>query len=276
MTLANPTTSRPTFTAAAGQTYNFLLVVKDDHGGQGQARVRISTNAANRAEIVFFTATPAQITAGQAVTLSWKTTNADTANIAGIGNVAVNGSITVSPTQTTTYTSDGAEQRERRDLDGYGYGRLDLRRTACELHRIAREHQRRPVVDALLDQHQRRYGQHQFRRRLGGQERIGDGEPVADHDLHRHRVGGGASTTCAITVTVGALPVIASFTANPASISAGQSSTLQWSVQNSTSVSISSIGTVSASGTRSVSPTVTTVYTLTATNAAGSTTRPLR
>jgi hypothetical protein len=85
-------------------------------------------------------------------------------------------------------------------------------------------------------------------------------------------LGGGASTTCAITVTVGALPVITSFTASPASISAGQSSTLQWSVQNSTSVSISSIGTVSASGTRSVSPTVTTVYTLTATNAAGSTT----
>jgi hypothetical protein len=85
-------------------------------------------------------------------------------------------------------------------------------------------------------------------------------------------VGGGSSTTCAITVTVGALPVIASFTANPASISAGQNSTLQWSVQNSTSVSISSIGSVTASGTRSVSPTVTTVYTLTATNAAGSTT----
>jgi len=38
-------------------------------------------------------------------------------------------------------------------------------------------------------------------------------------------------------------------------------------------VSISSIGSVSASGTNNVSPTVTTVYTLTATNAAGSTTK---
>jgi len=85
--------------------------------------------------------------------------------------------------------------------------------------------------------------------------------------------GGGASASCSVTVTVGALPVIASFTATPASITAGQSSALQWSVQNSTSVSISSIGTVSASGTNNVSPTVTTVYTLTATNAAGSTTK---
>src|SRR6202011_3635070 len=48
VTLVNPHTSRPTFAAAAGQTYNFLLVVKDDHGGQGQARVRVSTSAANR------------------------------------------------------------------------------------------------------------------------------------------------------------------------------------------------------------------------------------
>jgi len=200
VTLANPTTSRPTFTAAAGQTYDFLLVVKDNHGGQGQARVRVSTNAAARAEIVFFTATPSQITAGQVVTLTWKTTNADTASIDGIGSVPVNSSLTVSPTLTTTYI-------------------------------------------------------------LTARNNVND-------------------ITSTVTVTVGpttsgpppALPVIASFTASPTNISAGQSSTLQWSVQNSTSVSISSVGTVSASGTRSVSPTVTTVYTLTATNAAGSTT----
>jgi len=79
---------------------------------------------------------------------------------------------------------------------------------------------------------------------------------------------------CNIVVTVGpALPVIASFTATPASISAGQSSTLQWSVTNADSVSISSIGTVAASGSRSVTPAATTVYTLTATNASGSATR---
>jgi len=200
VTLANPATSRPTFTAAAGQTYDFLLVVKDNHGGQGQARVRVSTNAAAQAEIVFFTATPSQITAGQVVTLSWKTANAESASIDGIGSVPVNSSLTVSPTQTTTYT-------------------------------------------------------------LTARNNVND-------------------ITSTVTVTVGpttsgpppALPVIASFTASPTNISAGQSSTLQWSVQNSTSVSISSIGTVTASGTRSVSPTVTTVYTLTATNAAGSTT----
>jgi outer membrane protein OmpA-like peptidoglycan-associated protein len=200
VTLTGATTSKPTFAATTGQTYNFLLTVKDDHGGQGQASVRISTSAANRAQILSFIATPTQITAGQAVTLTWKTQNADTANIAGIGNVAVNGSLTVSPTVTTTYS-------------------------------------------------------------LTARNNVND-------------------ETSNVTVTVttagsstGELPVIASFTATPSTINAGQSSTLQWSTQNATSVSISSIGTVSASGTNSVSPTVTTVYTLTATNATGSTTR---
>lgn len=199
VTLTGATTSKPTFAAATGQTYNFLLTVKDDHGGQGQASVRISTSAANRAQILSFIATPAQITAGQAVTLTWKTQNADTANIAGIGNVAVNGSLTVSPTVTTTYT-------------------------------------------------------------LTARNNVND-----------------ETSTVTVTVTTGSstgeLPVIASFTATPSTINDGQSSTLQWSTQNATSVSISSIGPVSASGTNSVSPTVTTVYTLTATNATGSTTK---
>jgi hypothetical protein len=86
--------------------------------------------------------------------------------------------------------------------------------------------------------------------------------------------GGGIGALCNITVTVGAaLPVVSSFTATPASITAGQSSTLQWSVTNADTVSISSLGTVTASGSRSVSPVVTTVYTLTATNASGTTTK---
>ena len=97
MTLANPTTSRPSFSAATGQSYSFRLVVKDDQGGQGQASVRISTGAANRAQIVAFSANPSQIIAGQTVTLTWKTNNADSASITGAGSVPVNGSITVSP-----------------------------------------------------------------------------------------------------------------------------------------------------------------------------------
>lgn len=65
-------------------------------------------------------------------------------------------------------------------------------------------------------------------------------------------------------------PNISSFTASPVSINAGQSSTLQWTVGNVTSVSIDNgIGSVNTSGTWTVNPLSTTTYTLSATNPGG-------
>jgi hypothetical protein len=273
VTITNPTTSRPTFTAAAGQTYNFLLVVKDDHGGQGQAGVRISTSAANRAQILSFTASPMQISAGQAVTLAWRTQNSDTVNIAGIGNVAVNGSISVSPTQTTTYTltarnSVNDETSSVTVTVGSTGGVQISSCTASPTNISAGQSSTLSWTSLNADTVSIAPG-------VGSVTKTGSVSvnPSQTTTYTVTAMGGGASASCSVTVTIGALPVIASFTATPANINAGQSSTLQWSVQNSTSVSISSIGTVSASGTNSVSPAATTVYTLTATNAAGSTTK---
>src|SRR6185437_10448824 len=86
------------------------------------------------------------------------------------------------------------------------------------------------------------------------------------------------SVTRAVTVTVTgpAAPVIGSFVAVPAFIKAGETSTLSWSLSGADSVSITadvgaSLGAVS--GTRVVvSPTATTTYTLSATNAIGTST----
>ena len=66
-------------------------------------------------------------------------------------------------------------------------------------------------------------------------------------------------------------PTITSFTATPATIHTGESSTLSWNVTGATSLSIDNgVGTVTgATGTKSVSPTATTTYKLTATNADG-------
>lgn len=69
-------------------------------------------------------------------------------------------------------------------------------------------------------------------------------------------------------------PVINSFTAEPGSIERGQSSTLRWSVSNSTDTSIDQgVGAVQSQGQRSVSPTGTTTYTLIANGPGGSDTR---
>jgi peptidoglycan-associated lipoprotein len=69
-------------------------------------------------------------------------------------------------------------------------------------------------------------------------------------------------------------PVVAQFTAEPASIQRGQSSTLRWEVSGDVnSVSINEgVGTVQRTGSQRVSPADSTTYTLTATGSGGSTT----
>ncbi|MBM3862553.1 MAG: hypothetical protein FJ385_01180 [Verrucomicrobia bacterium] len=68
----------------------------------------------------------------------------------------------------------------------------------------------------------------------------------------------------------GVEPPIITFTASPTAITSGGASTLSWTVDNATSVSISGLsGPFGLSGTRVVSPTASTTYTLTATGAGG-------
>jgi hypothetical protein len=69
-------------------------------------------------------------------------------------------------------------------------------------------------------------------------------------------------------------PTIASFTASPASISAGASTTLNWTTSGATSVTVTpgSFASTAATGSVALSPTATTTYTLTATNSTGSVT----
>ncbi|MGA9049287.1 MAG: hypothetical protein WB588_09870 [Dehalococcoidia bacterium] len=65
---------------------------------------------------------------------------------------------------------------------------------------------------------------------------------------------------------------ISSFDVNPANISAGQSTTLSWTVTGAKTVTIDQgIGSVAPSGTKSVSPTATMSYTLTASDGTNNT-----
>jgi len=276
VSLTSPTTSRPTFNAAAGQSYTFRLVVKDDHGGQGQARVRISTRAADRSQILFFIADPKQIVAGQSVTLSWRTLNADTASIAGIGPVATSGSLSVSPTTTTTYVLT-ARNSVNEETSSVAVAVISVPTQVLVFGCAATPSTISPGQSATLAWTTINAQNVVITPGIGAVANTGT-VTVRPSETTTYTVratgGDGPPSTCLITVTVSAaVPVVASFTATPATIDAGQSSTLQWSVTNADSVSITSLGTVSASGSRSVSPTTTTTYTLTATNAAGSVTR---
>ena len=89
---------------------------------------------------------------------------------------------------------------------------------------------------------------------------VGNGEPADQFG----RFGSGGGTPAA--------PAIGSFTASPASVQAGQSATLNWSVIGADMLSLApGLGTVTGTSI-AVTPSVTTTYTLTATNAGGSST----
>ncbi len=71
-------------------------------------------------------------------------------------------------------------------------------------------------------------------------------------------------------------PVISSFTANPASVTSGLSSTLSWSMSGGAPTALSidnGVGSVLGLTSRAVTPGATTTYTLTASNSAGSVTK---
>ncbi len=85
-------------------------------------------------------------------------------------------------------------------------------------------------------------------------------------------LGGTGTARVNITTTAANKPTIQAFLAIPSQIQSGQSSTLSWNVTNATTVTISGLGNVSLVGSQSVQPTQTTSYTLTATNANGSST----
>ncbi len=81
---------------------------------------------------------------------------------------------------------------------------------------------------------------------------------------------GEATATTTITVEESPAAQFLTCTATPANITAGESSTINYSTANADTVMISGgIGSVATAGNRVVSPTETTTYTVTATNARG-------
>lgn len=94
------------------------------------------------------------------------------------------------------------------------------------------------------------------------------------YTLKATNAAGSTTATATVTVSTASAPTISSFTASPASVTAGSSSTLSWVTTGSTSVAITpgTFTSASANGSTSVTPTATTTYTLKATNATGSVT----
>lgn len=273
VSINNQTSAKASFVAGVGQFYSFRLTVKDNQGGQSSARVRISTQSQNRAQVLFFTSDPRTINGGQQSTLSWRVLNADTVTISGIGTVEASGSRPVSPTTTTTYVLTAKNQINE-----------DTATTTVVVSGAKFQfcYATPPVVApgqaATLNWGTNGATNVSITPGIGAVAPTGSiaVTPTTDTTYTLTASGGGQNDTCTIAVRVGGpnsgAPVIGRFSADPSSIDAGQNSTLTWSVTGADSVSISTLGNVTASGSRTVSPSATTTYILTATNGAGTST----
>ncbi|HKA07140.1 MAG TPA: OmpA family protein, partial [Gemmataceae bacterium] len=97
-------TGSTTVTPTATTTYT-LTATGPTGNVTATATVTVGAAPAGNPQIIRYEASPLTIAPGGSSTLSWTTTGASTVSISpGVGNVPVNGSTTVSPTTTTTYT----------------------------------------------------------------------------------------------------------------------------------------------------------------------------
>lgn len=235
----NPTAAT-TYTLSAFTTANAAPPSKQVTVMVGQPEPTIS-----------FSASPSTIAAGQSSNLIWTTTNAMTNATTvtidnGVGSQALSGSTTVHPTQTTTYT-----------LTSTGAGGTMMSQAMVTVASV-------PTINFYVDTTatgtwtERDYAT--FFNRLH----------IPDFSFC-----GPAFTADPTTVTSGVAST-PSWTTTGASLTSvtivsGSSATLHWTTSGAQSVTIDQgIGLVTASGTLLVSPRQTTTYTLTATNADGS------
>ncbi|HUA84338.1 MAG TPA: OmpA family protein [Bryobacteraceae bacterium] len=275
VTLSSPANAITSFPATAGETYVFQLTVTDSLGAQGQSRVTVTTISGNRVNIGYFTANPSTIQAGQSTTLSWSVTGATAVSVSGIGSVQAVGTSSVAPTSTTTYiltaTAAGGTVTAQTTVVVSGSTTQVTYCYASPATVIAGESSTLYWQTANATQ---------VTVNPGGQTFAPTGNTVVTPTSNTTYTiiamgANGNSNSCnaSVTVTTGQLPRVIQFSSSPQNITAGQSSTLTWAVDNATSVSINGVGnSLSLGGTQSVSPAVTTTYTLTATNAAGSVT----
>jgi hypothetical protein len=219
---------------------------------------------------ISFSATPDDIATGQASTLIWDTTGATSVTIDhGIGSQPLSGSISVQPSITTTYalTATGPGGTQSSEVTVTVTNRPIITFIAHPTDIVAGS-------SATLFWSVTNSVKVSIDNGVGTVQPNGSAVvfPTTTTTYTLTAIGFEGTSTAQVTVNVLEVPKILSFTAIPSNISAGESSTLSWSVTGVTFATIDPVGSVFAEGSLNVLPLKTTVYRLTATNAAGTAT----
>jgi hypothetical protein len=276
VTLTAATSPMTNFAAAAGQVYVFRLTVRNESGLQASARVRVTVRSDDRVQILFFNSNPTRIRRGQTSELSWKVLNAEEVSINGIGKVAAEGRATVTPNVTTNYTLTAKNRVNEENATATVIVDVpEVRVVSCFVSPATIFRGESATLSYLTENAQS----------VVIEPGIGAVQPsgqvvISPQVTTAYRViatgaDGTTQSICNANVTVTdrvGMPRIVRFTADPTLIGEGDKSTLTWTTEGATQISISSLGDVDAVGSREVTPRTTTTYVLTASNTAGSVT----
>jgi hypothetical protein len=219
---------------------------------------------------VTFTTEPDTVMLGEAATLTWSSANADTCVIEpDVGAVDFSGSVTVSPTETTTYT-----------LAATGAGvTVTQAVTVTVIYQPAVQIIATPeTIDlgnsAVLTWSATHADTCVIEPGIGSVDVSGSVSvsPFATTAYDITATGDGGVATASVTLTVidpNAPPTV-TITASPGTISQGGSTMLTWTSTNAESAHIDQgVGVVPADGSSVVAPENTTTYTITVTGATG-------
>jgi hypothetical protein len=270
--LSDANTSKATFTAAAGQTYQFLLTVKDSLGAQDTARVTVTTRQNPQVKIVRFTVTPGEVTAGETVTLVWELFNATQASITGLGAVDPKAGTSTTAVNETTVFKLTASNELGEVSESVTITALKPEVKILKFQATPSSIQAGQVSVLSWDTEN---ATEVTISGLGAVAAHGTAEVApavtTTYTLTAKGASGEVNETLAVTVVTPETPAvrILRFQATPSSIQAGQASVLSWDTEDAIEVTITGLGSVAAHGTAEVAPAVTTTYTLTAKGAGG-------
>ncbi len=256
-------------------TTTYVLTAKNDTGEVSKS-VTVVVKQPEAVKVVRFVASPSEIDAGQASTLSWEVQNATNVTISGIGTVNnAAGTSQVSPTQTTTYTltakNDSSEVSESIvvTIRPPGDNSVKIVRFTASPSEITAGQAATLSWEVLNASTAEITGIGNVNPKAGTSQ-VSPTETTT-YTLTAKNAAGDISESLVVTIKVVPPPVlrILSFVAAPASITSGQAASLAWDTENATTVEIEGIGAVNSSGSLTVSPTATTTYKLIAHGASG-------
>jgi len=247
-----------TSTVTLTQTTMFTLTAKS---GSNQVSQTITVTVERPSvRILSFMATPANITAGETATLSWQTENAAAVSISGIGTVATNGTASVSPLATTTYTLTATNQFGQVTATAtvmVAAGPRIIRFSATPISIL-------PGEQATLSWEVE--GATSVSISGVGNVNAQGSTSVTPTDSTTYVLtasGAQGQVTASAVVTVEKPVKILDFVASPSKTGrAGDPVTLSWKTENATDVVITGVGSVPVNGTIQVNPSADVSYTL--------------